>query len=237
MKEDIVETYKKAVDYFNGIGLAANYYVIKNCDAYSSSTNLKVDIPTLEICLDQKQQSKYHNYAVVQSFYPEYPNLLMVYAIKRDENGNAVSDMPIYNVEVDRNFSLKVLFHIYSAFNNLDPKGKNKSLLLQSYNAHLTLGDLALATIYSLRLLNFRKYGQLAQIAVDYHNGFIKFIAKVLTLFKKIIPDLHYLPRTNEMSKLSFPVMQRDGSTFYISTNSTALDKGMKIALDYMRNY
>jgi hypothetical protein len=234
---------ERLVSRLSALGLPAQSYTIPAYTGYSKLTDDKAtEVRCVEAYLGAAQgKPGYDAYGVVQTFLPEYPNLALVLLIDRRQSDGALSpDFPTFSIEVDRKFSLGFLPIVYTAFNDLDPTGKNCGLLVQSYQSQVGLADLIQAGMYSWKLLlNFKKSGQLAQIAVDFHDPYTSALAALLLpIMSALVGDIHFIRRTETISSLKIPLRGPADSWSYIDNSSTALDQGFEIARSYLdRHY
>src|SRR5258708_7998960 len=236
------QALSEAVQQLDSQGLRSAWYLLPGMTAFTTITGSKSDnVYCLEAYLGPcHARPDYDSYAVAELFHPRYQSMALIFMReRRRSDGQHSEDMPTYNIKIDNRFSRMFLPVMHTAFNKLDPTGKQRGLLVQSYNAKLTLGDFPQATIMTVELiLRFKRDGQLAQIAVDFSDPFITSIANLMTPVIALVGgDIHYLPRRSSASTLRFPVRQND-SCRVIGENSIALDEGIQIACAYFdRHY
>lgn len=238
--QKIVETFRQVSESLTASGLSTRDYMIPDFTGYSSVTGTETtDVYCLESLLGPTHNHPgYLSYAVAQVFHPQYPNMALVLMISRnDQDGTLDSIQPAYNPRLDKPFSRVFLRLMQTAFNSLDVTGQGKGVLVQSYNARVTLSDVPHATIASIQiLLRLKKSGQLASIAVDFDDSFMILVDKLL-LPLSIIGDIHSVPRSPQISSVQIPVKDRDENVLTINNSSTALDKGFEIAIKYLENH
>ncbi len=237
--EAIVQTAQKLTD----LGVDSTSYILPDYDGYAPAIDASCsDIYCVEAFLGPSHNKKnYKSYAIAQIFDPRYPNLAFVTMVERREADGApnLSEPPAYNPAIDRAFSNIFLPVMHSAFNELDPTGQNRSLLVQSYNARITLSDLPIATVVTLKLLSrFKKDGQLAQIAVDFADPLTKLVAQMVKPLSSV-GGIHHIARVEQPSAIEIPLNNpAGGSPYRITTSSIVLDEGFAIARRYLdRHY
>jgi hypothetical protein len=247
MKGDVMLSsdylFEQAVQRLQQLGLSATWYVIDHFTGFASITNRPaVTVSCLEVCLGPSHaKPDYDAYAVAQTFHPDYPNMALIFLIERHrETGTLNPDPATFSVEIDRKYSRIFLPLMHTAFNQGDPSGQGRGLLVQSYHSQMTLGDLVQASTYSWRLLlRFKRDGQLAQIAVDYYDPYSTFVANLIRPLMGLVGgDVHFIRRTEQNSVIQMPVQNPAGGYFLVGDNSTALDQGIRLAMTYLdRHY
>lgn len=238
--EHIQSLMSQAAIHLTADGLPSEWYMLPNCSGYAPVTGE----PTTDVyCLEARlgpthQRPGYSSYAVAQIFHPHYPSMVLILMIsRRDEDGALDPVPPVYNPGLDKVFSSIFLRQMQTAFNSLDPGGQNKGLLVQSYQASITLSDIPQATIASTAIvLRFKEYGQLACIAVDFADPFTKLVATLLSPLKSI-RNMHFIPRTAEISAIQIPLRSNGDEPYHINDNSMSLDRGFHIAMDYFEQH
>ena len=237
MPSKVDSVFDRTVADLRKLELNGEWYVIPSFNGYSSVTKTPTtDVYCMEVYLGPSHDKPgYDAYAVVQAFLPKYPSLSLILMVERKQTDGSPSSGPIYyNPQVDRRFT-NVLVTMHSALNPLDPTGQNRSLLVQSFHASLTLSDLILASINSSRIIGrFKRDGQLAQIAVDYDDRLMIFVSNLMIPLTRIIKDIDYVERTKTISDIKIPLRNPNGSYYLIEDNSTALDQGFEIAKGYI---
>lgn len=218
--------------------MPAEWYVLPGYTGYAGLTNTPVDVYCLEALLGVSHQRPDHKtYALLQAFDPRYPHLGLVAMVERRDSDGApnTTTQPVYNHAIDKRFSYTFLPAAHVALNPLDPTNQNKSLLVQSYHARITLGDLPQATVATVRLMSrFKADGQLAQIAVDFDDPLTVFIARLVGPLAAN-RNVHYLPRRAQLSALQIPIRNpASDQPYLIGNNSTTLDEGFAIAYRYL---
>jgi hypothetical protein len=223
-------------------GVSSEYYCIPAYEYYSLLTdNRPVDIHCLEAYLGPSPgKPGYSSYAVVQTFLPQHPAIALTLLTElRDADKQPSAEASKFNIEIDKKFSMIFLPTVYSAFNELDPTGQNRSLLVQSYLSEMTVSDFVQASVYTWKLLmRFKQDGQLALVAVDYYDPLSTFIARVMQLGQRLFGgDIHLISRTKFSSTLKIPIRNPNGGYYVIADNSTALDAGFRIAISYFEEH
>lgn len=222
---------------FNQSGLPAQRYTIPAFAGYSALGPALTDVECVEACLGPTPgKPGYKSYAVAQTFLPRYPSLALTFLVELRDTDRSPSGTPAkFGIEVDKKFSTLFLPFMHTALNPLDPTGQARGLLVQSYNAEMTLADFVLASYYSAALvLRFKRDGQLAQIAVDYFDRLSRMIAGALQSLGRLVPNIHLLPRTSEPSTLQIPIRDQHDGFRLLSSSSTALDAGFRLAFLYL---
>lgn len=223
----------------NQQGVPTEWYVLQGYTGYAAvSGGAAVDVYCLEAFLGESHLKPDHKtYAVLQAFDTRYPNLGLITLVERRNSDGApnLTSQPVYNHRIDNKFSYTFLPIMHVALNQLDPAGQQKSLLVQSYHARITLGDLPQATVATVRLMRrFKSDGQLAQVAVDFDDPLTVLIARLVGPLAAN-QNVHYLPRGSTTSELQIPLRNPGTETPYlIGNNSTTLDEGFAIAHDYL---
>lgn len=238
--ERIQTVMSQAATRLTQAGLSTETYVIPNSSAYAAIT----EVPEAPVyCLEARlgpthNRPGYSSYGVAQIFHPRYPSMALILMIsRRDSDGTLDDELPVYNPGIDKAFSSVFLPFMHSAFNSLDPTGRQKGILVQDYSAHMTLPDLPQATLLSINIIRrFKKDGQLASIAVDFEDALQTLIARMLIPFKAIA-DLHHIPKTASASRIEIPLRSSSETPFIIENNSTALDQGIAIACGYLEKH
>jgi len=225
----------QAAAQLKAVGLEAEHYVIPDFSGYQAVTgSARNDVHCLEVRLGPAcQMPGYTAYAVAQAFDPAYPSMALVTMIERkDADGTIGTRVPIYNPAVDGPYSNHFMVTMHSALNVLDPTGQGKGQLVQSYHTRLTWSDLVYSSVLSIKLLRrFKKDGQLAEIAADFDDALMRTCSVVIRPFAR---DLHFFPRTEELSTIHIPLRARSGGPHLITNNSTALDQGFAVARRYL---
>lgn len=234
-QQAIVQTAQK----LNDLGVESISYTLPDYDGFAPAIAAPCsNIYCVESFLGHSHNKKnYKSYAVAQIFDPRYPNLALITMVeRRDEDGAPnLDEAPAYNPAIDNVFSNIFLPVMHSAFNELDPTGQNRSLLVQSYNARITLSDLPQATLVTIKLMRrFKSDGQLAQIAVDFADPLTRFVAHLVKPFASI-GNIHHLARVEQPSAIEIPLNNpTGGSPYRIGNASAVLDEGLAIARDYL---
>lgn len=220
-------------------GLQTEWYILPKYTGYAAVTDgVPVDVYCLEALLGESHLKPDHKtYAVLQAFDNRYPNLGLIAIVERRISDGApnTSSQPVYNHRIDNKYSYTFLPIIHTALNELDPTGQGKSLLVQSYHARITLGDLPQATVATVRIMRrFKADGQLAQVAVDFDDPLTVFIARLVGPLAAN-QNVHYLARQQNLSAIQIPIRNPANDTPYlIGNNSTTLDEGFAIAHGYL---
>ena len=236
----ITDVFQRASDNLTEVGLPTQHYVIPDFDGYEPVIgSAKTDVYCLEARLGPTHNRPgYSSYAVAQVFHPRYPSMALVLMISRhDIDGTLDGIQPAYNPSLDKSFSYIFLPNMYTAFNSLDLSGQNKGLLVQSYAARITLSDIPQAAIASTKLiLRYKSDGQLACLAVDFNDSFTRLVAQLVTPLKSI-RDMHFIPRSDIFSKIRIPLKSNENQFYLIEDNSTALDLGFDLAINYLEKH
>jgi hypothetical protein len=107
-------------------------------------------------------------------------------------------------------------------------------MLVQAYQARVTLGNLPSTTIATVKLMRrFKKDGQLAQVAVDFDDPLIHMVAKVVSTAMSRL-NLHFLPKIDTPSQVRIPLSDGNGGYHYLADHSQAVDSGFEIARKYL---
>jgi hypothetical protein len=225
-----------------GLGLPADWYVVPNFTGVRVvAGDNPVDVYCVEALLGASHSRPgYQTYAVAQAFVPQFPSLALLFVVERRESDEQPSDgLPEFDADLDRKFSTVYLPTMNVALNELDPTGRCKGLLVQAYHSKMTPSNFARASVYSWQLLRrFKRDGQLAQIAVDYSDPLVAFIASVMRPLMFLVGgDVHMIRRTPEPSTIEMPIRNPAGGYFLIRDNSTALDQGLRLACSYLERH
>lgn len=220
-------------------GLPTEYHVVPGFLGFADATNgAPVDVHCLDALLGRSyRRPGYSAHALVHGFVPSHPSLALVSVVDLRDHDHCPSPEPArFGLSIERRFSSIFLPTMFSALNGLDPAGQGRGLLVQSYHAEVTLVDFLQACFYTAKLMySFRTSGQLAIIAVDYSDPYTTWMADVsMRLPRRFTRNIHLLPRTREPSNLGVPVRGRSGSTHVLTNNSTALDAGLALAIEYL---
>ncbi len=233
-------TFDQLRRWFTDNGLPGDSYTVPAFEGYRALTGGPVDVHCLVVSLGPSPANpSYDSYAVAQSFLPGFPSIALVFLVElRRVDRRPNPERPVFNIRTDGRFARLFLKKMHTALNPLDLSGGNRGLLVQSYNASMTLADLLQSTLLSLQLLFcFKKDGQLAQIAVDYDHPLIVFVAKVIRPLIRFVGDVHLFPKTTRPSDVRIPLRRPDGGYYLLGTNSTALDEGVNVAKRYMEKH
>ncbi len=219
-------------------GLPAEWYTIPAYQGFAALTGgMGVDVHCIEARLGSAPgYAGYSSYAVAHIFLPGYPTLALTSLVELSDVDRRPGSRPAkFGPTVDRKFSAKFLPAMFSGLNDLDPSGGGRGVLVQSYNAEMTTSDLFYSTVYSLWLVTrFKRHGQLALIAVDYYDPLTVLIANGLRRLRRIIPDIHLVPRTAARSTVKIPVRRPGDGHYIVDGGSTALDEGFALARAYL---
>lgn len=239
MPNQWVAVFEAASKQLCNQGLPTEWYVLPGYAGYAPLTGgAAVDVYCLEALLGESHMKPDHKtYAVLQAFDTRYPNLGLIMLVERRNSDGApnTSTQPVYSHKIDRKYSYTFLPVMHKVLNPLDPTGRQKSLLVQSYHARITLGDLPQATVATVQIMRrFKADGQLAQVAVDFDDPLTVFIARLVRPLAAN-RDVHYLPRKASMSSVEFAIRNPTSETPYlIGGNSITLDEGFDIAHGYL---
>lgn len=236
------QVLSRLVEHFQGLGLPAQWYTLPACGAYAALTDgVPTDVHCVEVCLGPSPgEPGYSTFAVAQLPLPRYPNLALTALVSLHEKSRTPSPRAArFSIAIDSKFSMQFLPAAFSAFNALDPSAQGRSLLVSSYSSEMQASDLLHASVYSAKLMRrFRRDGQLAMIAVDYHDPYSRAIAKALKYFRFAIPDMHLVLQTLVPSKLRIPIRAPGDGYHELTGSSTALEQGFAIATGYLdRHY
>jgi len=222
-------------------GLPTQAYTFPEFDGFASLTDgLPVDVFCVQSELGiSANDPSFRTCAIAQTFLPAYPTLALTAVVDvHTTDGHPATRQAKLTVDTDRKLSTIFLPTLYTAFNALDPTGQQRGVLVQSYNSELSPLDLILASKYTLQLLHrFQKDGQLAMIAVDYYDYMTISIAKVMSLGKGVLRNLHLIRRTNVPSPLKIPLADLRGGYYLLDNSSTALDQGFALAISYLNQH
>jgi hypothetical protein len=240
VKRDIA--FDRLAFRLSNLGLPTQWYIISDYKHLRAITgNETTEVSILEACLGPSANKQgYSAYAVVLTFHPTFSNLALTLLVDlHDTERQPSADSARFSIGVDKKYSTIFLPAVYSAFNDLDPAGRNRSLLVQSYNSEMTLSDFLQASIYTSRLLlRYKHDGQLALIAVDYYDPLSAFIASMMQFTQHIFGgDVHLISRTQTLSSLKIPIRKPDGGYHFIENSSTALDEGFAVAFAYLEKH
>lgn len=220
----------------NSRGLPAQRYTIAGFTGFAALGIEETTVEHIEAYLGPSPgKPGYKSYAVAQTFLSRYPSLALTFLVELRDSDRSINPSPAkFGIEVDKKFSTVFLPIMHTALNSLDPSGRNRGLLVQSYNSEMTLFDFVQASYYSTALLvRFKRDGQLALIAVDYYDRLTRLIAGALRSLGRIVPDIHLIPRTKTVSALQLPIPDGAGGFRPFSGHSTALDEGFRLAFAY----
>lgn len=239
----------RLVERMQTLGLPAEAYVLAGCDGYAalSAGHRPAGEPgdaavhCVEVLLGASPgKPGYSTYAMAQLPFFRYPNLALTCLVSLRDRDRQPDPAPArFSVAIDSKFSTLFLPAAFSAFNALDPTGRSRSLIVGSYSAQLLATDFVHASLYSYKLLRrYKRDGQLALIAVDYHDPYSRLIARALQYCQGFLPELHLLVRTATASALRIPVRAAGGGYHSLAHSSTALEDGFKVAFGYLdRHY
>jgi hypothetical protein len=235
-RDQVVEQLKLR---FGTMGLSAEWYVIPDFEGFAPVVGGQpIDVHCVEVYLGPSPtRPGYGSYAVVQTFLPDYPSLGITFLTELRDSDRLPSTEPAkFSIEVDKKFSTIFLPVLFTAFNELDPTGQQRGVLVQSYNSELTLGDFVQASAYSGKLVSrYKQDGQLALIAVDYYDPLSTLIANVMKLTTRLFGgDVHLITRTKQSSDIKIPIRNTQGRHHFIGNHSTALDEGIALARRYL---
>lgn len=230
--------FERLATRFNGLGLTSKWYTVPAFDGFAS-LGLKhpTDVYCLEAYLGPSPTRKgYSSYAVVQTFLSDYPSLGLTFLAElRDTDRQPSTEPAKFSIEVDKKFSTIFLPVLFTAFNELDPTGQQRGVLVQSYNSEMTISDFIQASAYSGQIVSrYKQDGQLALIAVDYYDPLSTLIANVMKLTTRLFGgDVHLITRSKQRSSIKLPIANTEGGFHLIANNSTALDQGIALARAY----
>jgi hypothetical protein len=232
--------FQNVISSISKLGFQAEYYSIPNYSGYSVVLNKNKDtVYCLEVKLGDSIVSGFTTYAVAQIFDSSFPTMLLVLAVDKSTDGQELGKhLPCYTRSMDKFYSAKFIPFMHTAFNELDPTGKKKGILIQSYYSKMTLGNLLAATIYTWKIItSFKRDGQLAQIAVDFDNRLIKTVATIMRPLTGVVGDMYHIPRTSVASQIRVPIRLANGDFGFVEDHSSALDEGIRLAQTYLRNH
>jgi hypothetical protein len=235
--DQLHKTFELVAAEFERAGLTTSWYTIPSSIGYERLTHeLLEKIYCLEVQLGASEVDGYITYAVAQLFSASYPTMVVTFLVERRVSDRMLaSHLPIFTARNDKVFSGIFLPIIYKAFNHLDPSGGQRGVLVQLYHGKMSLSDLLQGLVYTIKLiLRFKKEGQLAIVAVDFNDPFIRWIARVSdAIFAFMSSNVHQIPSTAELSSVEIPIL--DGSGNYKTLRfSTALDQGIALAASYL---
>lgn len=239
----------RLVERMQTLGLTAEAYTLERCDGYAALSAGhgpagepgNAAVHCVEVLLGASPgKTGYSTYAMAQLPFLRYPNLALTCLVSLRDRDRQPDPAPArFSVAIDSKFSTLFLPAAFSAFNTLDPTGRRRSLLVGSYSSQMLATDFVHASLYSYKLLRrYKRDGQLALIAVDYHDPYSRLIARALQHFQGVVPDLHLRVRTATPSALRIPVRAADGGYHCLAHSSTALEDGFAVAFGYLdRHY
>ncbi len=219
--------------------LPTDWYVIPDYDGFKPVLNKdRVDVYCLEANLGPTLRVPDHDlYAAIQFFDPDYPNMgLILTYLRHREHHTLGREVVIFEKKTDYNLSVVFLPEAHMAFTHLDPHGNGKGINIQRY-AYIDIAreEFLPALRYTMDLsLSVARYGQLAQIAVDFRDtptGLLSFLTKPLGLLAK----MHDIPHNGQPSQIQIPLRKPNDEGVYRLESSTALDEGIAIAHRYLR--
>lgn len=238
----LVQTADDFVAQLNERGLPSRHYTVPQFTGYNAVTQSPVDVLCIESLLGPSPwRAGYSTYALAQTFLTDYPSLSLSLIVELADADRSLCQEPArFSYDVDKQFSTIFLPTLFTAFNPLDRVGKNKSLVVQSYNSAMTLQDFLQASLLSARIMtSFKAMGQLALVAVDYYDPITIVISRVMQAVNRVLKQpIHLVIKTNQPSSLQIPVQSMGNQYNLLRTHSTALEAGIAIAKDYFdRHY
>ncbi|MCL4249397.1 MAG: hypothetical protein KJ065_14720 [Anaerolineae bacterium] len=237
MEQAVMDAVESAARQLEAKGHEIRYYVIPNSDSYASVTSAAADIYGLEMRLGPAaNQEGVSAWGVAQLPDPEWRNLCFMTMIEReDATGRPLlTRSPVYNVTVDQALDFVFLPTLFTAWRDLDPRGKRQGVVVQAYQAAMTLSNLPNATRASLYIMGrYKKDGQLALVAVDFDDPLITLVANLVTALPGR-STIHFYPKTKTLSAVTIPLPHGDNEIVLIKDHSTALDQGFATARKYL---
>ncbi len=213
-------------------------YIIPTTEDFGGSPLQQRDGYCIESCLGHSAKHEgYSTYALAQSVCAAYPTLVITFVVDlRDPDREPAHGPARITAAIDHNLSAFFLPAIFTAFNDLDPTGRRRGVVVQSYNAQMALGDLLPGSLYTVQLVrSFKRDGQLALIAVDFSDPLLLAMAGLLGRLTSILGgDIHLFRRTEVTSSTQMPIQREGGGYYFIGDNSVALDQGIAIAREYL---
>jgi hypothetical protein len=237
LNHQLEHAYQLLAQRLTALGLPARTCTFRDFTGYTPVTGLEADVHHLEAYLGPAPRKPgYDSHAIVHGVDPRYPSLAHVFLAElHHETREPSPTPPTYSRAIDPRFDGIFLATMTSALNHLDPTGGARGMLVQAYNAAMTLGNLvtAFASTWTL-LMRFKRDGQLALIAVDYADPLTKAVATACAPVMRALGDIHVVPRTEQPSAVHIPFRGADGGTYLRAHASTALDEGFRIARRYL---
>jgi hypothetical protein len=213
--------------------LPTRSYIIHNYDGYFAFTGASTTVYCIESRLGASiSRAGYSTYAFAQCFSPDYPSLVLTFVADLQDSDR----QPCLPAHIDRRIDtpLSTIFLpvLFKAFNDLDPTGQGRGLIVQSYYSSMSLGDLVHGSLYTLQLIaRFKRDGQLAIIAVDFADPILLAMSSIIRVGSWLLGgDIYLYPRTATTSTIKMPVQDLQGEIFSIHGSSTALDAGLMLA-------
>ena len=237
MEKTVMDAVEATAKQLEGEGYETNHYVIPNCDSYAAVTGVTADVYGLEMRLGPAaKQEGVSAWGVAHLPDPEWRNLCFMTMIERDDATGEplLTRSPVYNVKVDQALDFVFLPTLFKAWRGLDPRGKDQGVVVQAYQAAMTLSNLPNATRASLYLIRrFKSDGQLALIAVDFEDPLIKFVAKLVSMGPGT-RGIHFYPRTKTPSAVTIPIPNGHDKMVLIAGHSNAIEQGFATAKQYL---
>jgi hypothetical protein len=217
--------------------LPTTSYVIPAFEGFSAFTGGKTDVYCLETRLGASaKHTGYSTYAVAQSFSSSYPSLILTFVVDlRDSDKKPSSDLAKIDRRIDGKLSTIFLPAIFTMFNELDPSGNNRGLVVQSYHSEMAFGDLIHGSVYTIQLLRrFKRDGQMAIIAVDFADPILLAMSAAIRGITRLFGgDIHLMSRVAAESEIKMPILKPGGGSYLVGGNSRAVDMGLMKAKTY----
>jgi len=237
MEQAVIDIVERTVGQLEGAGYQTRHYIVPNSNSYAPVTGAAADIYGLEMRLGPAANQKgVSAWGVAHLPDPEWRNLCFMTMIEReDASGNPLlTRSPVYNVSVDQALDYVFIPALFTAWTELDPRGKRQGVVVQAYQAAMTLSNLPNATRASLHIIRrYKRDGQLALIAVDFDDPLITFVAKLMTLGPGT-SNIHFYPKTKIPSAVTIPIPDGSEKVVQMGGHSTALDEGFATARRYL---
>jgi hypothetical protein len=223
------------------IQLTTTSYVIPAFEGFSSFTGGPTDVYCIESRLGESAKCEgYSTYIVAQSFSSKYPSLVVTFVVDlRDSDRQPSDKLAKIDRRIDRKLSTIFLPAMFTLLNQLDPSGKERGLVVQSYHSEMALGDLIHGSLYTLQLLaRFKRDGQLAIIAVDFADPILLAMSAAIRGATKILGgDIHLISRQSTLSEIKLPIKKPGDGYYLVGGNSVALDAGLEKASSYFNKH
>ncbi|MCA9909764.1 MAG: hypothetical protein KC519_14000, partial [Anaerolineae bacterium] len=133
MEQAVLDAVESAARQLEAAGHETRRYVIPKSDSYASVTHSTADIYGLEMRLGPAaNQTGVSAWGVAHLPDPEWRNLCFMTMIEReDATGKPLlTRSPVYNVTVDQALDFIFLPTLFTAWRDLDPRGKGQGIVV-----------------------------------------------------------------------------------------------------------